>query len=162
MAILNHDFIETNADTFSLTIPFLIKNCYHFYAGHKTDDNLLFDSYILSLCVFVALTNEFHKVRKFYSKNLSFREKYKSYNRLFYLLNGWSFFKNWFTDFSRLPRPLQRMGKIFSKRLADFTPWASSHSSRSTTLNLLLHYDRVVRSPPWIDWLLAAFRIGDL
>ena len=64
MAILNHDFIETNADTFSLTIPFMVKNCYHFYAGHKTDDNLLFDSYLLSLCVFVSLTNEFHKVRK--------------------------------------------------------------------------------------------------
>jgi len=62
MAILNHDFIETNADTFSLTIPFMVKNCYHFYAGHKTDDNLLFDSYLLSLCVFVSLTNEFHKI----------------------------------------------------------------------------------------------------
>jgi len=62
MAILNHDFIETNADTFMLTIPFLLKNCYHFYNGHKTEGDLLFDSYLLSLCVFVALTNEFHKI----------------------------------------------------------------------------------------------------
>ena len=63
MAILNHDFIETNADTFMLTIPFLLKNSYHFYYGHKTADDLFFDSYLLSLCIFVALTNEFHKVR---------------------------------------------------------------------------------------------------
>jgi len=62
MAILNHDFIETNADTFMLTIPFTLVNCYSFLTGAKVQDDLFFDTFLLSLCVFVSLTNEFHKI----------------------------------------------------------------------------------------------------
>lgn len=65
MAILNHDFIETNADTFMLTIPFTLINSYSFYTGGKSQEDLFFDTFLLSLCIFVSLTNEFHKVGRF-------------------------------------------------------------------------------------------------
>jgi len=61
-AMLNHDFVETNADTFALTIPFLIVSIFNFYYELKGPENLFWDSWLLSLCVFVSLTNEFHKL----------------------------------------------------------------------------------------------------
>ena len=61
-AMLNHDFVETNADTFALTIPFLLVSIFNFYYELKGPENLFWDSWLLSLCVFVSLTNEFHKV----------------------------------------------------------------------------------------------------
>ena len=62
-SILNHDFIETNADTFTLTIPFMIHNLYLNLNGAKTDSDYFYDSFLISLCIFVSFTNEFHKVR---------------------------------------------------------------------------------------------------
>ena len=61
-SILNHDFIETNADTFTLTIPFMIRNLYLNLNDAKSDSDYFYDSFLISLCIFVSFTNEFHKV----------------------------------------------------------------------------------------------------
>jgi len=68
-SILNHDFIETNADTFTLTIPFMIHNLYLNLNGAKTDSDYFYDSFLISLCIFVSFTNEFHKWSHAYGKD---------------------------------------------------------------------------------------------
>jgi len=60
-AMLNHDFVETNADTFSLSIPFTVYSVYNFYFALKGQENYLWDTWLLALVVFVGFTNEFHK-----------------------------------------------------------------------------------------------------
>ena len=117
-----------------LTIPFLLKNCYHFYNGHKTEGDLLFDSYLLSLCVFVALTNEFHKVRF-----AGYFSQYRSY-----------------LDFPWLPRPLWQLGQIAAKYMAHSSTRSSPPTSRPAPFDLLLHHDRVAWRAAWGRWLLAA------
>lgn len=61
-AMLKHDFVETNSDTFTLSIPFTAYSVYNFYYHIKGTDNYCWDIWVLSLCVFVAFTNEFHKL----------------------------------------------------------------------------------------------------
>jgi len=68
-SILNHDFIETNADTFTLTIPFMIRNLYLNMNGAKSDSDYFYDSFLISLCIFVSFTNEFHKWSHAYGKD---------------------------------------------------------------------------------------------
>jgi len=57
-----HDFIQTNSDNFTLTIPVAGYSIYKFYYELKGEENYVWDTYILVLMVFVSFTNEFHKV----------------------------------------------------------------------------------------------------
>ncbi|CAG5086625.1 Oidioi.mRNA.OKI2018_I69.PAR.g11288.t1.cds [Oikopleura dioica] len=61
-AMCQHDFVETNADTFSLMIPTLSISFFNFMMGNKPDIDGAFDLMHLTMAVFVGFTNEFHKL----------------------------------------------------------------------------------------------------
>jgi len=80
-AMLKHDFIETNADTFALSIPFTIYSVYNFYNGAKGQENYLWDTWLLTLVIFVGFTNEFHKLSHMH-KNVPTIVKFLQRNHL--------------------------------------------------------------------------------
>jgi len=61
-AMCQHDFIETNADTFCLMIPSLSISNWNYCMGSKVDTDGTFDLCHLTLAIFVGFTNEFHKL----------------------------------------------------------------------------------------------------
>lgn len=79
-SILDHDFIETNADTFTLTIPFTLINAYRHFAGQKFEDDYFYDSFLISLCIFVSFTNEFHKWSHDYKGRTAIVSFFQSWN----------------------------------------------------------------------------------
>nr|XP_022912054.1 transmembrane protein 189 [Onthophagus taurus] len=62
-SITRHDFIETNGDNFSVTIPFLGKMLYDFITlpNDQVQKNFNWYCYIFLLAIFVAMTNQIHK-----------------------------------------------------------------------------------------------------
>lgn len=62
-SICRHDFIETNADCFTVCTPFLAYSVYKFwtYSPQQIADTYNWEMYVFLLSCFVAMTNEFHK-----------------------------------------------------------------------------------------------------
>ncbi|XP_065164569.1 plasmanylethanolamine desaturase 1 [Atheta coriaria] len=62
-SITRHDFIETNGDNFSVTIPFLGKMLWDFLVSSEEEvqRNLNWNCYVFLLALFVAMTNQIHK-----------------------------------------------------------------------------------------------------
>ena len=62
-SICRHDFIETNADCFTVCVPFIGYSVYKFYTytPEQVAATYNFEMYIFCLAVFVTMTNEFHK-----------------------------------------------------------------------------------------------------
>lgn len=62
-SITRHDFIETNGDTFAVTIPFMLYSSYKFcyFTNDQIRDTYNWECYIFLLAIFVSMTNQFHK-----------------------------------------------------------------------------------------------------
>lgn len=62
-SICRHDFIETNADCFTICTPFLGYSVYKFYTYNPDQiaATYKFEMYVFFLVCFVTMTNEFHK-----------------------------------------------------------------------------------------------------
>lgn len=121
--MLKHDFVETNSDTFTLSIPFTAYSVYNFYYHIKGTDNYCWDIWVLSLCVFVAFTNEFHKVRELLLISI--------FSHIFKAIT-----------YSKS----SSIHSIFAKLPCYPAPVPPPNSSRSSTRKLLLHHDRMARS----------------
>lgn len=62
-SICRHDFIETNADNFTVCIPFIAYSAYKFYTCTPEEIASFYnwELYVFFLACFVTMTNEFHK-----------------------------------------------------------------------------------------------------
>lgn len=62
-SICRHDFIETNADCFTICVPFVGYSVYKFYtyAPDQIAGTYNFEMYVFFLACFVTMTNELHK-----------------------------------------------------------------------------------------------------
>ncbi|XP_067931658.1 plasmanylethanolamine desaturase 1-like [Watersipora subatra] len=62
-SICRHDFIETNADCFTICIPFIGYSIFKFctYSPEQIALTYNFEMYVFFLACFVTMTNEFHK-----------------------------------------------------------------------------------------------------
>ncbi len=61
-AITRHDFIETNGDNFTVTVPYLFITAYRFYTYSTQDimDIYNWNCFIFILSIYVAATNQVH------------------------------------------------------------------------------------------------------
>lgn len=62
-SITRHDFIETNGDNFSVTIPLMAYSAYKFltYTPEQIRDDYTFECYLFLLTIFISVTNQCHK-----------------------------------------------------------------------------------------------------
>ncbi len=59
-AITRHDFVETNGDNFTFTVPFLLNMAYKFYMYDEAKINEVynFQCFIFLSSLFISLTNQ--------------------------------------------------------------------------------------------------------
>ncbi|XP_060079925.1 plasmanylethanolamine desaturase 1-like [Ylistrum balloti] len=62
-SITRHDFIETNGDNFSVTIPLMALSAYKFltYNPAEIRETYTFECYLFLLTIFISVTNQCHK-----------------------------------------------------------------------------------------------------
>ncbi|KAK3085727.1 hypothetical protein FSP39_007866 [Pinctada imbricata] len=62
-SITRHDFIETNGDNFTVTVPFLAYMAYKFvtFSPEQIYQAYYWECFVFLLAIFVSLTNQFHK-----------------------------------------------------------------------------------------------------
>lgn len=64
-SIVRHDFVETNADSFAVTIPYLIYMTYKFsfFDADEIQRTYNFEVYMFLLSIFASLTNQVREVK---------------------------------------------------------------------------------------------------
>ena len=68
-AITRHDFIETNGDSFTVSVPFLFYSAYKFftYDDKKIIETYNFECFIFLTTIYISLTNQVNIIILFFS-----------------------------------------------------------------------------------------------